>query len=248
MMQGSRTFVLVIDRDKPLLSGRRNNMPTEFLKLKVNDLGQVILPANDPEGRREFFKEFFHTQVGKRLASFGVNEETEHRISEIVAKRFGDREVTLDQLGAVVEQLILVHDPSIVPPEDPEPVAVADDRPRDAQGRFLSEFEIWASDANRSMREIRTRAEREPDFREWFHTATVAQTIQDGGLRVLGEPRRAPTDADRRLLAEFVRIYRITPSAQLKPLSGVVTLDQTHRYSVQEFQQLIERASSEGLL
>lgn len=222
-------------------------MTIEVLGLKVDDLGRIILPIDNPKAREAFFKEFFQTPTGKKLASFGVTPETENRVSEILEKRFGDREVTLDQFSAVVEQLISVRDPAVVPPEEPEPGTVVD-RPRDQQGRFLSEFETWATDPHRGMKEIRDRAEREPAFREWFHSATVAQTLQDGGLRVAGTPKRAATDADRQLLGEFVRLYQITPSARLKPMSGVITLDQDHRYSIAEFQKLIEQASAVGLL
>lgn len=223
-------------------------MATEILGLKVNEVGEVILPTDNPEGRKAFFAEFFKTPIGKRLALFGVTSETEARVSDILGKRFGDREVTLNQFGALVEQLIAVRDPAVVPPEEPESASVVDNRPRDPQGRFLSEFEIWASDPSRSMKEVRARADREPAFRDWFHSATVAQTIQDNGLRIAGAPKRAATDADRHLLGEFARLYRLTPSAKLKPLSGVITLDETHRYSVQEFQRLIDQASSVGLL
>ncbi len=222
-------------------------MTIEVLGLKVDDLGRIILPIDNPKAREAFFKEFFQTPTGKKLASFGVTPETENRVSEILEKRFGDREVTLDELSAVVEQLISVRDPAVVPPE-PEPVIVETNRPRDPQGRFLSEFETWATDPQRSMKEIRARAESQPDFRAWFHSATVSQTLQDGGLRVAGTPKRAATDADRNLLGEFVRLYQITPSARLKPMGGVITLDQAHRYSIAEFQKLIEQASAVGLL
>jgi hypothetical protein len=227
-------------------------MPTEFLKLKVNDFGQVILPASDPEGRKAFFVEFFQTPIGKRFASFEVTYETENRISEIMEKRFGDHEVTLDQFCAMVEQLIAVRDPAVVPPEEPEPVAVAADRPRDGQGRFLSEFEIWASDPSRSMKAIRSRAQEDPDgFGAWFRYQTVAQTLQPGSLVIAGAPTRPATQADisvGSLLNDFLKAYHAASADRLKPRGGRITLDATHSYLPADFERLLSQASQAGLL
>jgi hypothetical protein len=223
-------------------------MATEILGLKVNDVGEIILPTNDQEGRKAFFKEFFQTPIGKQLASIGVTAQTEDRVSEVIEKRFGpDVEITLEQFSRVIEQLLAVKDPAIVPPPPvPSPV-VEETRARHADGRFKSEFETWATDPHRSMKEIRARAEREPAFREWFQSATIAQTFQDGGLRIAGLASRTPTTADMQVLGEFVRLYQITPSSQLKPVAGFVKLGDRH-YTPQEFQNLISQAATAGLI
>jgi hypothetical protein len=97
------------------------------------------------------------------------------------------------------------------------------------------------------MGEIRSRAEREPAFREWFHSAITAQTIQDGSLRVAGAASRTPTMADHQLLGEFSRLFRITPFSQLKPVSGFIKLGDRH-YTPQEFENLISQAATAGLI
>jgi hypothetical protein len=220
-------------------------MPTEFLKLKVNDFGQVILPASDPEGRKAFFVEFFQTPIGKRLASFGVTEETENRISEILEKRFGDHEVTLEQLSAVIEQLIAIRDPAIVPAE-PEPAAVVDNRPRHADGTFKHSFQIFTE--THSSRECSALAETNRDYAEWRREQMRRQTAQEGAFKIVGAPTRVATDADRQVLGEFVKLYNAVPAQQLKPRGGFIVLDDAHRYNVQQFEHLIEQASAVGLL
>jgi hypothetical protein len=120
-------------------------------------------------------------------------------------------------LSRVVQSLLDVKDPGVVPPKPGPSALVVDNRPRDAQGRFPSEYEVWAGDANRSMKEIRARADREPAFRERFQATAVAQALQDGGLRIAGAPTRTATAADHQLLGEFVRLFKTTPSSQFKP-------------------------------
>ena len=224
-------------------------MSTELLGVKVNDLGQIVLPTEpaDREGRRVFFQEFLKTAVGQRFAPYN-NATALARVGEIVERWFPDeRELTIPQLERVVENLLAVRDPSVIPPA-PEPAAVVDHRPRNAQGQFLSEYESWASDPRRSMKDIRLRAQQDRDgFGAWFHKATVAQTLQDGGLRVVGAPTRQASTEDHAALDAFVREYRITPASRLKPLNGFITLGD-RRYTPREFERWIEQASAAGLL
>jgi hypothetical protein len=213
---------------------------------RVNDLGQLVLPLTDQKGRAVFFEEFFKTDIGKKLLPL-LTEVVEQRIGEVAARWYGqDVELTIPQLTKVVESLLAVKDPSIIP-ATPEPAPVVE-RPRRADGTFASEFETFANEPHRSMAEIRARAGKDPAFREWFQKTSIEQTFQDGGLRVLGTPSRQPTKSDETLLGEFARLYRFTPSAKLKPLSGVITIDSDHRYTVTEFNQLVNRAASAGLL
>ena len=219
----------------------------ELLNIAVNDSGIPILPKENPESRKAFFKLFFETETGKKLAPY-LTKDGEERIGEILDKWFpNDSEITINKLERVVENLLAIRDPALIPAE-PEPAAInKDTRPRRADGTFISEFEVWASEPSRSMKEIRARADREPEFREWFHRVSVGQTLQDGGLRIAGTATRTPTPTDHQLLGEFVRLFRTTPSSRMKPLAGIITLGDT-RYTVQEFNGLIDRASAAGLL
>jgi hypothetical protein len=221
-------------------------MPNELLGVVVNDIGVPILPVNNLEGKRAFFLLFFDTETGKNLLPY-MSPAVEQRIGEVIAKRFDDNaEITLDEFSGIVEQLLRVRDTSIFPIEEPAPVA--EERPRDANGRFISEFEIWASDPNRSMKEIRDRASRDAEFREWFQGVSVAQTIQEGSMKIAGLPTRQPTYSDRQTLGEFSRLWKSTPASRLKPLDGVVTMNAEHRYSVTEFNNLVTRCSNAGLI
>jgi len=111
----------------------------ELLNIAVNDSGIPILPKENPESRKAFFKLFFETETGKKLAPY-LTKDGEDRIGEILDKWFpNDSEITINKLERVVENLLAVRDPALIPAE-PEPAAVVD-RPRNAQGQFLSEFE-----------------------------------------------------------------------------------------------------------
>src|ERR1700694_3408747 len=136
-------------------------MATDFLNAKVNDIGELILPLDDIKGRAVFFREFFKTPVGQRFAPF-MSESSKQRIEQVIEKWFGSKEITIPMLSRVVQSLLDVKDPGVVPPKPGPSAPVVDNRPRDAQGRFLNEYEVWAGDANRSMKEIRARADREP--------------------------------------------------------------------------------------
>jgi hypothetical protein len=240
------TCAQAIERNKAASRQRKRKMSTELLGIVVNDSGMPILPVGNPAGKKAFFRMFFDTEIGQKLLPH-MSAQVEARLAEVIGKRFGDAtELTLDQFSGVVEQLLRVRDTSIFPIEEPAPVA--EERPRDANGRFISEFEIWASDPNRSMKEIRDRASRDAEFREWFQTVSVGQTYQDGGLRIAGTPTRPATDYDREKLGEFARLWKLTPAAKLKPLDGIVTLDSEHRYSVGELNKFIHQAASVGLI
>jgi hypothetical protein len=213
----------------------------------LNDVGVPIL-AGDPASRKAFFRLFFDTEIRKKFVPY-VTPQAQGRLEQVLAKRFGDDpEITIAQLSNVVEQLLAIRDPSVVPPELEPAETVVDDRARDSQGQFLSEFDVWANDPHRSMKEIRTRADREPDFGAWFRAMAVSQTFQDGGLRIAGAPTRTATEADFQVLGEFVKLYQSVPSDQLKPRGGRITLDAGHSYTAQQFEELVSRASEVGLL
>jgi hypothetical protein len=220
-------------------------MPT-FLGAAINDAGQIIF-SPEPVKRKAFFDAVYADPIGAEFLKYRTPKSMA-RLTEILTNKFLDkgRDIMVDDAVSEIRNLLITHDPAVIPPPEPSAV-VADTRARHADGTFKSEFETWASDPNRSMREIRSRAEREPAFREWFHSAITAQTIQDGSLRVAGAASRTPTMADHQLLGEFARLYRITPSSQLKPQSGFIKLGDRH-YTPQEFETLISQAATAGLI
>jgi hypothetical protein len=222
-------------------------MSTEILRGqgRVNDLGELVLPLNDEIGRAVFFKEFFKSSAGQKIRPL-LTKVAEKRVAEVAALSFGEEaELTIPQLMKVVEDLLAVKDPDIIPPT-PEPAPEVE-RPRDGQGRFLSEYEIWANDQRRSMTEIRQRAQQDPEgFGRWYSEQRSVEG-QTQGYTVLNAPTRSATEADRQVLGEFARAYNATPAALLKPLNGLITVADK-RYTKDQFDSLVSRAVLSGLL
>lgn len=225
-------------------------MSTAFAGLVVNDHGQPILPpTSNAEGRAAFFREFFNTAVGKRLAQTGVTADAERRIAEVGQKWYGrDPEITLDRLSAVVTALLDARDPALVPLTVEAPAPAADDRPRDAQGRFLSEFEVYARTA--SVADMRKRAAIDAAFGTWFRQQYVDQTVTEGAYKIAGAaPERSATQADRLQLEAFVRSYAATSMDKIRrPIAGYVTLSDGTRYTTAEIRAKVEEAAKVGLI
>jgi hypothetical protein len=196
-----------------------------------------------------FFEAVYATPIGKEFLGYRTPESMA-RLAEILQQRFLDRgrDILVDDAVAAIRDLLMTRDPSVIPllPESP---VVEDTRQRHADGTFKSEHEIWASDPQRSMTQIRLRAQQDPQgFGAWFVEQRVAQTIQPGSLTIAGSPSRTANDADRRQLGDFVTLYRSVPTNQLRPRGGRITLDATHSYTPQQFEELVSEASRAGLL
>lgn len=214
---------------------------------RVNDLGQLVLPLDDENGRRIFFREFFKTEAGQKLRPY-LTVAAERRIGEVAATWYGnDVELTIAQVEKAVESLLAVRDPAIFPPQS-EP-APTPERPRRADGTFIGEYEQWAADPTRSMAEIRRRAQSDPEgFGAWFVSQRAVEGISEGEFHIVGGPSRPPTDADENLLGAFVRAYTTTPTTQLRPIGGFVITNDGKKYSKAAFDQLVERAANAGLI
>jgi hypothetical protein len=225
------------------------NIETELIGAKVDEVGRIIF-SPEPAARKTFFEAVYATPIGKEFLGYRTPESMA-RLAEILQQRFLDRgrDILVDDAVAAIRDLLMTRDPSVIPLV-PEPAAVVEDtRRRHADGTFKSEHEIWASDPRRSMKEIRDRAQQDPQgFGAWYAEQRNTQTIQQGTLHIAGSPSRTANDADRRLLGDFVTLYRSVPTNQLKPRGGRIILDATHSYTPQQFEELVSEASRAGLL
>jgi hypothetical protein len=122
---------------------------------------------------------------------------------------------------------------------EPEPV---DDRPRDTDGRLLSENEIFYK--TKTAREIRERIKAEPASA----FAKFAKAEMIGEFQQSGDGVQSPSAATAHLaLQKFAQQYIRTPSAQLRPIAGCVTVDGT-RFTIDKFNQLVEEATAAKLI
>src|SRR5579872_4755647 len=107
-----QAIILVRSKTAPARS-RRMKMATELLGTVVNDVGNPILPENNPAGEKTFYKLFFQTETGKKLRPL-LTDAVNDRVLEITtAKQAQGREITLDYFSQIIEDLLAVKDPSL---------------------------------------------------------------------------------------------------------------------------------------
>src|SRR5260370_32154744 len=97
---------------------------------------------------------------------------------EVIQAKFPHQPITLATLGSITHLLIITHDPSVNPVEPEAEDTPVEDRPRDAQGHFLSEYEVWSTAPERSMAEVRSRAKSDLEgFGQWYAWQMAHQGI-----------------------------------------------------------------------
>lgn len=114
---------------------------------------------------------------------------------------------------------------------EPEPEPAVDGR---------SEFEILYT--TKTAREIRERIASEPTFSKYAR-AQMTTEFQQSGDRV--DP--AATAEVHPDLQKFAQQYLRTPSSQLRPIAGHVTVDGT-RFTLQKFNTLVAEAAAAKLI
>jgi hypothetical protein len=218
--------------------------------LVINDSGAPILPdASDFVGRKAFFREVLKTKAGQRLAEIGITDGAERRIAEVGERWYGaNAEITLDKLAAIVTALLDAHDPALVPLPEVEVAPAVDNRPRNTDGTFKSEFQQFAD--SHSVADARSRANVDRAFGDWWRAQYAAQNVTEGVFKIVGAPpERSATQADRSLLETFALAYSRTSMDQIrKPIGGVVTLSDGSRHTVTELRAKVEAAAKVGLI
>jgi hypothetical protein len=221
-------------------------MSVEFAGVVVNTVGAPILPVGNTAGRKAFFRMFFDTPTGQKLAPL-VTSKLEAALSRKIEARFsGDAELTLDQFVSFIDGLLLTRDPDIIPPA-PAPVIEADDtRERNPDGRFKNAFQIYSE--THSALECREEARRNPQYAEWRRGQMRVEGMQPGTYTLAGVQEKEPTSADLSELEGFAKAYHAAPSFNLHPRGGYITLSAQHRYRPEDFEKLVSRATKVGLI
>jgi hypothetical protein len=222
-------------------------MSVDLLGAKVDGVGRVIFDA-DPIARKIFFNLVYETTEGaeflKQLSPTAIARLAESLEAKFILK---NRNVLVEDAVRVIRDLLVTKDPALFPPQ-PEPATPAtDDRPRNADGTFKSEYQTWSE--NHSSAECAERARQDSaGYGEWRRSQFQAQGLQPGTFTLAGLPERPAMDDERRDLADFVRAYNAAPAQSTRPRGGFVVLDEAHHYTAAEFEQLLSRASRVGLI
>lgn len=217
---------------------------------KVDRFGHLLFVRDDPKAMQIFFDSFFDDDsYGGDVSRHFSDVEHLNRVFQLLHKWHPGEPITLPMFVQAAKFLVEVRDPGVFDePEvesEPEP-----ERPRDASGRFLSEFEIWTNAPGRSMVEVRLRANSQRDYGDWYRRQYAAQTVQEGEYRPLGvQPERTAAPADRSWLSDFADVYNRTPVDQMRRrVNGLIVLDERHKYTSTEFENLLTEASRVGLI
>jgi hypothetical protein len=104
-----------------------------------------------------------------------------------------------------------------------------------------SDFEIFY--ATKTAREIRERIAAEPAFAKYARTQMAAEVQQSGdGVASTATAEVHPA------LKKFAQQYIQTPSGQLRPVMGYVSVMDGTRFTLQKFNQLVAEASAGKLI
>jgi hypothetical protein len=219
-------------------------MGIELLGAKVDSVGRLIY-SDEPAARKIFFEAVYETPAGKEFLQYR-NPASIARLAEILQEKFLDRgrDILVEDAAAVIRDLIATRDPALFPAEEPE-AEVVDDRLRNQDGTFKSEFQDWSEKHGASECAERARVDRE--YAEWRRQQYSVQGLQDG-LPLAGVAERPAMSDERASLSDFVSAYNAASAHNLRPRGGFVTLDPTHRYAAAEFTNLVTRSAKLGLI
>lgn len=229
-------------------------MSTEIFGVITNDVGVPVLPVDNPAGEAAFYKMFLNeTPAGKKLRPL-LNDKINNRFLAIIGAKRATwrRDITLDDVSKIVEDLFITKDPVLFPTAPAPEFEAVDNRERNANGQFKSEFQIFSE--QHSAFECNERAKVDATYRAWKRGQHGVEGLQEGAYRFAGAPlpegtwdnpqRRMP----REIVADFAKVYKAVPAERLRARGGRVTLDENHSYTVQDYELLVSQAAAVGLL
>jgi hypothetical protein len=138
-------------------------MAVDFMGGKLDRFGHLLFVRDDPQAKQVFIDSFYDddTHDGNVSKHFPTIESL-NRVFQLLHKWHPGEEITLPKFCKAAKFLVDVRDPGVFgEPEvesEPEP-----ERPRNAEGRYKSEFEQFSD--SHSMVEIRRRAASESSVR-----------------------------------------------------------------------------------
>jgi hypothetical protein len=218
----------------------------QVLGAKVDDIGRIIF-SPEPDARKIFFEAVYETPVGQEFLKHR-NPKSISRLAGVLEEKFLNRgrDILVEDAVAVIRDLLTTMDPAVIPPPFTPPPTAAETRERNPDGTFKSEFQVFSE--QHSSFDCSERAKIEADYASWRHLQYRVDGLQQGEFTIAGLPERAAMADEREQYADFVNAYNAAPSQNIRPRGGHVVLDENHKYTAQEFQQLVTRAARLGLI
>lgn len=204
--------------------------PNEFFAAP----GDRILHREIPEQEEEFWNDFFEGRNGKGFSKIDCAENREMLLQKHAAAT-GYAPVVRSVLNELWRKYAITRgafDHGFI---DPNPEPEIDDRPRDAQGRLMSQkeldwqaWEAWVNDPETSMRQILEKRRSDPAFAEFYahHSAAertstaVGDSVENLNVRQAAPSTSTPTS--RKIASpevqRFAQDYRTMSTQQIKTL------------------------------
>lgn len=192
-----------------------------------------------------------NTEIGREyVRNYHSEEDFEEQfdlIRRTAVKVAGQEMVSDDEIERALYLLLTAGH---IKPRKAAPAPVeetpVDTRPRDKNGKLLSEAQIawgemgrWANE--HSMDECRARARNDASFAQFMQTR-----FRQESQHPQATPAKAAAAAGPELTA-FAEAYNKAPSACLRPINGVVTLN-GQKYLFATFNALVDAASAAHLI
>ncbi len=214
-----------------------------FADARVDAHGRIVYDPRHPKSAKPFLEAFKEEEFGKEFEPYWTREAAA-RVMQVVEEKFPNQQITLAMLGSITHLLIISRDPEVVPPEPEQEDTPVDDRPRDARGKFLSEFAIYCS--THSMKDIRARASIDRLFGDEFRKQYSQVGLQQGPFKVLN-PALAVASPETQEVATFAKHVQAMSSGERRPVAGYITVA-GKRYTVTEFHHMTDLAINANLL
>jgi hypothetical protein len=202
--------------------------PSEFFAAT----GDRILRREIPEQEEEFWADFLVGQNGKGFEKIDCHENRELLLQKYAAAYGSNAPVVRSQLNSFWRKFAIsygVFEAGFINPNAVE--EEVDDRPRDAQGRILSQKQIqwqqwanWCNDIETPTKAILEKRRLDPAFREFYeyHTAAERTPVGDGVENLNGRQQAPSTATSKRVASDevqrFAQDYLRLPTAEIKKM------------------------------
>ena len=201
---------------------------------------------------------FANTEVGRDfINNYNTNATGETNYTKILNASVAIAGGPMITEGILLHAITLLIDSGEIRPKQVAPVATFDEpeidsRPRDKNGKLLSQAQISWGEMSRfaetaSMADINRRKATDPQFASFVRTNLQREMAQEVGDAVT--PAGAPQNKARvsNELSQFALAYNREPIANLRPKGGFVTLA-GEQLPWAAFQDLLSRATAANLV
>ncbi len=227
--------------------------------MQRTDDGEILYDLDSAEDWTEAFKDLLDTPVGQEYTAISDPEtlkSDKNKILIAVATLNNRTDETgyhasMAQIVQALEKLMIRWRILRTAQETtplPVPTAPTVETPRlTGSQQAWKEFREWSE--SHSSSECRLRARSDEAYQKFFHKnleREFAETPVADGVVPVGETSRG-SQAVTAEIREFARLFRLEPSANLKPKGGVVRLG-GRELSWAHFNQQLEAAAAVGLL